>query len=325
MQKNTSQILCVDDEPSILRALSWVLKKNYEVTTATCGTEALEIFGKKDFDVIISDQRMPGMMGAEVLQKARDINPRSMRILLTGYSDMDAIIDSVNEGEIYRFLNKPWRIPELQKVVREATEIAKAAIDKASASSATPKLDAAQVTILIIDDDEASIELVKGAIGSQAQYLVANNISDAIAAMEMPNIGVVISELFVGGVDVSRLVKKMKERSPDITTIVISSRSDSQEVIDLINQGQIFRFLFKPVKQGALKMMIGSALRKHLEMKNDPLLLSRYRVDSLTEEDRSSLMQDLQKNMPANVQAEDGSEEGGLMSRFTTGFRRLFG
>ena len=113
-------ILCVDDEPNILRSLHWLLGKRFDVKTAESGQDALPLVKEFDFDVIISDQRMPGMTGAEFLREARKISPRSMRLLLTGYSDMSAILRSVNESEIYRFIKKPWDMKTLVTVTEEA-------------------------------------------------------------------------------------------------------------------------------------------------------------------------------------------------------------
>ena len=105
------KILCVDDEVQIVISLRALLRSKYEVLIATSGEEALDILRKDNtIRVLISDQRMPKMLGAEVLREARKISPGTMRLLLTGYSDLQAIIDSINEGEVFRFINKPWNL-----------------------------------------------------------------------------------------------------------------------------------------------------------------------------------------------------------------------
>lgn len=119
------RVLCVDDEPNIVRSLQWLLQKEFEVFTAGSGHDALALVAQHDFDVVISDQRMPVMTGVEVLREVRRMSPRTMRILLTGYSDMQAIVRSVNESEVFRFINKPWNIAELPRVVGQAVVIAK--------------------------------------------------------------------------------------------------------------------------------------------------------------------------------------------------------
>src|SRR5262245_48652696 len=93
-------LLFVDDEPSILTALRVVFRTGYEVTITTDGFEAVELLKTKHFDVIVSDQRMPKMTGVELLRHARDLAPNTIRVLLTGYSDTDAILGAINDVEV---------------------------------------------------------------------------------------------------------------------------------------------------------------------------------------------------------------------------------
>ena len=114
-------ILCVDDEPSVLDGLRRNLRREFEVTTAVGGTEGLAAIEKGQYSVVISDYQMPEMNGAKFLGHVRDKNPDSTRILLTGNADLDAAIDAVNNGNIYRFLSKPCPkevlVPALQSAV----------------------------------------------------------------------------------------------------------------------------------------------------------------------------------------------------------------
>ena len=119
----TWTLLCVDDEPSILSALRRVLRApDCRVLQATSGAEALEILAREPVAVIVSDMRMPGMDGAELLSRVRAQWPHTARILLTGYADMKATIAAINEGQIYRYINKPWDETELRVTVRQAAE-----------------------------------------------------------------------------------------------------------------------------------------------------------------------------------------------------------
>ena len=86
------RVLCVDDEPSVLRALGWLLRSRFEVSSTTDTQEALSLLRQNAFEVVISDQRMPGMTGTEFLERAREVSPRSIRLLLTGYSDFNAVL-----------------------------------------------------------------------------------------------------------------------------------------------------------------------------------------------------------------------------------------
>ncbi len=123
MAKHT--VLFVDDEESILKSLVRLFRKSgLTVLTAQGGAEALSVLEKKEHSIslIVSDQKMPGMNGAAFLEKARVICPDAMRFLLTGYSEMDAIVAAVNKGEIHRYLTKPWNDDDLMLQVRWGLE-----------------------------------------------------------------------------------------------------------------------------------------------------------------------------------------------------------
>ncbi len=118
-------LLFVDDEAPIIQSLQRLFRKeNFNILTASNGNEGLEILKnlKKGPSLIISDQRMPGISGSEFLEKAKALFPESIRFLLTGYSDMDAIIEAVNKGQIHRYINKPWDDNDLILNVRQALE-----------------------------------------------------------------------------------------------------------------------------------------------------------------------------------------------------------
>ncbi|MEB3221231.1 MAG: HD domain-containing phosphohydrolase [Candidatus Sericytochromatia bacterium] len=115
-------ILVVDDEPDNLLLLERVLRREYNVFSANSGAEALEFLEGMDVDMIISDQRMPNMTGAELLGSAYLRNPDQVRILLTAYSDVKDIIQAINAGHIYQYIAKPWDPDELKLVVRRSLE-----------------------------------------------------------------------------------------------------------------------------------------------------------------------------------------------------------
>ncbi len=125
--KKKYTVLVVDDEKAIVRSLVDTLEDDYDIITANDGQEALELIQNletpESIHMIISDQRMPKMEGVDLLSKSIPIIPQSMRILLTGFTDVDAIIDSINKGEIYRFLTKPITPQDLLFTVKQAMEI----------------------------------------------------------------------------------------------------------------------------------------------------------------------------------------------------------
>jgi DNA-binding NtrC family response regulator len=118
----TYKILIVDDEPANLRSLERLFRADYEVLTAGSGTEALELLSQHDVALLITDQRMPAMTGIELLQKTVPLRPRMVRIILTGYTDVDALVEAINCGQVYRYVGKPWNNDELKLTVKRALE-----------------------------------------------------------------------------------------------------------------------------------------------------------------------------------------------------------
>jgi len=116
-------ILCVDDEPNVVRALRRLLRREpYEVLLAESAEEAAAQLTREPVDLIVCDQRMPGMTGVEFLREVKEQRPGVVRILLTGYADVDAMAAAVNEAEVYRFVFKPWDDDELKATIAQAVE-----------------------------------------------------------------------------------------------------------------------------------------------------------------------------------------------------------
>ncbi|MCQ1550109.1 MAG: response regulator [Candidatus Accumulibacter phosphatis] len=114
-------ILLVDDEENILTALRRVLRREgYQILTANSGRDGLEQLGSHAVDVIVSDQRMPGMSGVEFLRQARASRPETVRIVLSGYTELQSITDAINEGAIYKFMTKPWDDEQIRANIAEA-------------------------------------------------------------------------------------------------------------------------------------------------------------------------------------------------------------
>lgn len=115
-------LLALDDEQDNLDLIQRALRSEYEIVTRTSGKDALQLFDDHDFAVILSDQRMPEMTGVEFLQESLKRQPTAIRVLITGYSDIESVIEAVNKGAIHRYVKKPWRKDELIREINEATE-----------------------------------------------------------------------------------------------------------------------------------------------------------------------------------------------------------
>lgn len=121
--ESKGRVLFVDDEAGILTALKRVFRKDaYEIETATCGEAGLEVFRRFRPAVVVSDMRMPGMTGVEFLAKVREADPEAVRVMLTGCADLPAAEAAINQGEVWRFLTKPWNEEDLRATLASAVE-----------------------------------------------------------------------------------------------------------------------------------------------------------------------------------------------------------
>jgi len=117
------RLLFVDDEENILKSLNRLfIDEGYEVATATSGEEALERLNGEQVSLVISDQRMPGMQGVELLSRIKEISPDTIGILLTGYTDITAAVGAINSGAVYKYVEKPWDDEQCKLTVKRALE-----------------------------------------------------------------------------------------------------------------------------------------------------------------------------------------------------------
>lgn len=130
MSNNKISILYVDDELNNLVSFKAVFRMKYNVFTAVSGEEAIKVLRSKLVNIIITDQRMPQMTGVEFLETILEEFPDPIRILLTGYADMNAVIDAINKGKIFHYLTKPWNEEELDLTISRAYDVYKQKMDE---------------------------------------------------------------------------------------------------------------------------------------------------------------------------------------------------
>ena len=116
-------VLYIDDEVNNLNSFKAAFRRDFEVFTAISAKEGRKILDTNEIGVIITDQRMPGMTGIEFLESILSIYPDTIRILLTGFSDINAVMDAINRGQVYKYLVKPWQNEELKMYIENALEI----------------------------------------------------------------------------------------------------------------------------------------------------------------------------------------------------------
>src|SRR5215203_686021 len=115
-------ILVVDDEPNVVKSVQDLLRYDYRVLGATSAEEGLKIMEENEVHCVMTDQRMPETTGVEFLTHVRGEHPDAVRLLFTGYADIRAVIEAINQGNVFRYLTKPWDPDELRSVVRQAAE-----------------------------------------------------------------------------------------------------------------------------------------------------------------------------------------------------------
>lgn len=123
MSEEKLQVLYVDDERHNLTSFKATYRRDFSVHTAESAKEGLKILKEKEIHVVLSDQRMPEMTGVEFFKIIKEVYPGPIRILITGYSDIEAVIDSINQGQVYRYISKPWEPNHLRLVIEQASEV----------------------------------------------------------------------------------------------------------------------------------------------------------------------------------------------------------
>lgn len=276
-------LLFVDDEERILRSLRMLFAANYRVLVTTSGHEALEILKREKVHALVSDQRMPVMAGVDLLRQAREIAPNTMRLLLTGYSDVEAIIGSINDGEVFRYINKPWNADDIRSIVGEAAQIA-VSLDQPVAAPAVPQTASGPLRMLLIDDCAETASGLKTLIDESFPGRFAldwvTSLGDAMTLLEQKPVSIVVSEIQVGSEDMTPFLKTLKRFKPHVVTIVLTSFKDTSLLVGLINQGQVHRFLPKPMRKVMTLRGIQSGLDRTQEIQARPDLARRHVVEA---------------------------------------------
>ena len=329
-------LLFVDDERRVLSSMRAMFRRDYHVFVADSGQRALQILDRERIDVIISDQRMPQMTGVELLCAVKEQDPSVMRILLTGYADLEAIEASINEGEVFRYLMKPCPPDDLKKAIAMAVEAVRnggsgqpeddrpapqASADvsaeqaelipfPARQRSGRPKATVHQLPrrkkpgkpaaqagprserkadVLVLTADKALYQTVADSATGQ-RVMQVRSLDQALKALSERRVGVMITDITVDGTALESLTKTLKAEVPELVTIIASERSDAHTLIALINEGQIYRFLLKPVSKGQCKLWLSSATRKFEELAASETALARHRVNTADESVSSGLV-----------------------------------
>lgn len=263
------RILFVDDEERILRSLALQFRRQYEVITESDPLRALERLRDEPVHILVSDQRMPQMSGAELLARAREIAPETLRILLTGYSDLDAAVEALNSGGIFRYLTKPWDQQEMAFTLRQAAEIA--ARQAQTPVSATTSTFSAPLSLLLLDDEADTLAAVgEFCVAGGHRLLRARNLVDAMQQLNSESVDILVGDLKLAGEDTTPLLKTLAQAHPRLLSVVVTPFRDTQALLRLINEAQIFRYLPKPIRRGLFEKSLKAAAEQALIWRAQP-------------------------------------------------------
>jgi DNA-binding NtrC family response regulator len=298
-------LLIVDDESRVLRSLKAVFRSTYQVKTTSDCQEALQIIRDNPVNTIISDQRMPEMRGVDLLNKVKEISPNTMRLLLTGYSDIPSILDAINEGEVYRYITKPWGQDEIQTVISDAMQISKKlfhadqvpSYDGSAVSSQTA--ETGKTELLVLDTQKVIFDMVNKLFSNSCVVHYSNTIDASTEVFARRPVKVVVVNVPKGDADYLSFLKLIKSEYPQIVTIAVMAENDADDIINLINQGQIYRYIPVTVPAGRTRICIQSAIKYANRLNMNPVLAERHGVaknttmDSIGVENKSRIIKSM--------------------------------
>lgn len=315
-----ARVLFVDDEKRVLNSVRGMFRREFDLFLAADGETAVNIASQEQIDVIVADQRMPGMSGTDVLGKVKQLSPNTIRILLTGYADPAAVESSINVGEVFRFLGKPCPPKILRETLSVAIEAARSTREitqpelpvleveatnrhasqvatKQVEATATPNLPptvtiqandrkhsygsairARNVGVILYTVDAGFAESAIRTISTERRATLATSLVNVIRELKHERIGVLVTDVTSNDTRLQGIIATLKQHVPELVTIVVSDNLDSSDMIHMINCGQIYRYLLKPVSPTRFRTEINAAAAKHLALRDNGNLVQRHSV-----------------------------------------------
>lgn len=305
-------VLVVDDEQSIVNAIRRELstpplgRYRYSVECFTNPVEALRRAGEVEFEVVVTDYRMPGMDGLEFLRQLHTVQPDCMRLVLSGQTDMGALVEMINQTHIYRFIPKPWSSYFLKSSIMQAVDFRSTRIsNRRMAKTLRDKgidlpLDAINTVdhILVVDDDIAvahavardlthhsRLDEVFSAMRAEmlshgAPELDPNRVSVQVTdspqhALKMADemtFSCVIADYLMPGMDGARFLEAFAEKQPDSMRIMLSGAANLDNIVFALDMAHIHNFIAKPWVDYELRAAVAQALtRRRLDLENEVL------------------------------------------------------
>ncbi len=300
-------LLCIDDEKRILRSLKALFSSTHNVYATTSPSEFVHLLEEHHMHVILCDQRMPKQTGTELLSFAKGISPNSIRILLTGYADSSAVINSVNDGEVFRYLKKPWDVDEIRQLIKQATNIAltlenhgaefigngegglveligedvDADVDEMPISSTTNNKPA----VLYVNEDNVSSLLFLQTYESRYDIACVKDKAEFEQAILHQEFAVAVVNMEFEQRNISPLMDRLKQVQPFVTLVLESHFSDSDQLIQLINSQQIFHCFSAPADSESVKTALENAVKAFENVKSNPIAQLQHLLKVLDKSD----------------------------------------
>ncbi|MCK5717857.1 MAG: response regulator [Thiomargarita sp.] len=270
-------ILFVDDEEKIISVLKHMFENKYTVFTANNGPDALTLIHKHAIDIIVSDQRMPEMQGVDLLKQVKESSPKTICILLSSYADIDVFMNSVNTGDIFRFVEKPWNTNRFQKTITAA---------KIQITQDPDIVKYQNLGLLVLSEDQEVYTTIHQLFGYKLNVYYVKDLQEAIAFLEERHeLAVFITDTMAEEEDTLLFFDILKTTYPSLVSVALTTKADAHTIVRFINEGKIFRYLPKPVETELLEFDINAALKHYAEVKQEPLLLeSEYDLAIQAEE-----------------------------------------
>ena len=253
------RVLFVDDDERVLNALRALFRADYEVILAGNTAEALALLRAEPVPIVVSDQRMPGTTGVEFLREVRKLYPRTVRLLLTGYTDLAAMVGSINEGEVFRFVKKPWDNDEIRATLADAAALAV----RLNAAPVPRKESPAEGSILVIDPQQGLARGLEKLVAGKAQVKLVATVPEAARLLQAGEFAAIVADQRAGAAELVKLFRVVKAKRPETLSILVADEADSDLVASLINEAQVHRLLTRPVNAADLRNHVAEALRHY--------------------------------------------------------------
>jgi serine/threonine-protein kinase len=265
------RILTVVTDARVQRALQ-VLWRQHEVIACTDPAAAIELARGRDVDAVLCDQRVPPQLGVDVLRDLRRAHPRALRILLVERPEPRLLLEAVNDVEVFRLVDQPWRIAAMREIPAAALRAARLAppLGADPLSDEEAERVRRQLAVVVIDNDAVTQQRLRDLMHGTYKLHFAPALDRALQFMEQHETGVLICSTGTGRDELASALKALKHAHPHMSTIAIDPISDYDRVIELINEAQIFRLLRRPFNPALCRPYVDAALARYWYIKSQP-------------------------------------------------------